>query len=326
MAIQIFPEQPNLHIVNAPRVAKGLRFYPAFLRRWMESRWLARLERKIGIQITTIWLFENSRFFDLRFAGDRLKIYHQVDLNQDFHPAIAAATADICFCTTDFIRERLLPHNPRTFKIHHGVAVPQPAGLNLTARQQENFSRHPVNVACIGNLDIPYLDVPLLLDLVKSFPAVGFHFVGQYNPDGPLHRACQGFSNVMWWGRVASELIPAIVERCDAQLVTYLADRYREQLASPHKIMEYLASGKTVVATYTDEYKDKRHLLEMVDDARDFKDAFARVVADLPHYNSPERQAMRIDFARQHTYDKQLDKIIALLDAHGLNHGMKQGV
>lgn len=318
ITIHALPEQPNLQIVDGPKVAKGLRFFPALMRRWLESGWLSHLEHKVGTNISTIWLFENSRFFDMRFAGDRLKIYHQVDLNQDFHPEIAAATADICFCTTDFIRDRLLPHNSRTFKIHHGVAEPRSAGQTLTAQQQENFLLHPVNVAYIGNIDISYLDVTLLLDLVRSFPEIGFHFVGQYRPDGQIHLACQGLPNVVWWGRVASELIPAIIGHCDVLLVTYLADKYREQLASPHKIMEYLASGKTVVATYTDEYKDKRHLLEMAEERADFLVAFRRVVNNLGEYNNPINQAARIEFAMAHTYEKQVDLIYSLLEKNGL--------
>ena len=95
---------PNLFVVQAPRFGRGLRFYPGFLRRWMERSWLQQLESVVGVAIDVVWLFENSRFFDMRFAGHRLKIYHQVDLNQNFNPATAARTADICFCTSDGIR------------------------------------------------------------------------------------------------------------------------------------------------------------------------------------------------------------------------------
>lgn len=317
ITIQSAPDQPNLHIVNAPKVALGLRFYPSPLRRWLERRWLERLESVAGSEMEVIWLFENSRFFDMRFAGDRLKIYHQVDLNQEFNHRVAASTADICFCTTDFIKKMLIPYNPRTFKIHHGVAVPNAGAQELTVSQQNNFAETAINVAYIGNLDIPYLDVALLAELVKTFPGVRFHFVGQYRPDGNLYQACFGSLNVVWWGRVESGLIPAIIERCDVQLVTYLADQYREQLASPHKIMEYLASGKTIVATYTDEYKDKRHLLEMVEDSRSFISRFETVINNLEEHNSTANQLKRIQFAQEHKYTNQLLKIIELIDFGG---------
>lgn len=316
--IQTVSNCPGVHVVSAPRVAAGLRFYPCVLRRWMERRWLSSLERAAACKINVVWLFENSRFFDMHFAGDRLKIYHQVDLNQGFHPASAAATADICFCTTDFIKVRLLPFNSRVFKIHHGLAkhVSSDAVENkvsLLAAESSKIDFEGVNVFCIGNLDMNYLDAELLVKLARRFAVVRFNFVGGFSATGHLRRLAVDLQNVVWWGKVESALIPYILERADVLLVAYKASAYKEQLASPHKLMEYLASGKTVVATYTDEYKDKQHLLEMAEDSSAYFAAFDRVIGNLAEYNSVERQAERKSFALAHTYEKQLDKILDLL-------------
>ena len=155
--------------------------------------------------------------------------------------------------------------------------------------------------------------------VVQTYPTVRFHFVGSFSLKGRLYQLASNLSNVVWWGKVPSAVIPSILERADIVMCTYKAAQYREQLASPHKFMEYLASGKTIVATYTDEYKDKRHLVEMVDDASDYLAVFRRVLADLPAYNSPARQAERVDFAMEHSYPRQLQKIISILRDHGLD-------
>lgn len=316
----ILPDQryPGIYEIDGPAVARGLRFYPGFLRRWLERRWLERVEAQAKSKVTCVWLFENSRFFDLAFAGDRLKIYHQVDLNQDFNPGVAATTADICFATTDAIVKNLLRFNRRVYKIHHGVYIPA-ATPSLTEKDAVNFRGKAVHVAYIGNLDIPYLDVPLLSQLVTKYPDVTFHFVGMYRDDGELRRACSSAENVIWWGQVDSERIPAILQRCDVLLVTYLSEQYRDQLASPHKMMEYLASGKTIVATYTDEYRDKSELLEMVNKNSDYERAFRHVVTHLEHFNSQEKRQSRMEFARRHRYEMQLNTIIELLTKHHLS-------
>lgn len=306
---------PNLTVVRGPKVAAGLSFYPPLLRRWREARWLERFESTAGCQIDAIWLFENSRFFDLRFAGDRLKIYHQADLNQDFQPEIAAATADICFCTTDFIRERLLPYNRRTFKIHHGLAT-HISQTDLSDQQKAWFDWTGRHAVYIGNLDMAYLDAELLSEAARRFSSVRFHFVGGYSEHGGLRTLTQDLPNVIWWGKVGSELIPAILQRVDVQLVTYKAAEYRAQLASPHKFMEYLASGKVIVSTYTDEYKDKRHLVELVDDSAHYLAAFGRVIQGLDEYNSPARIAERKAFAHEHTYENQVYRIFDLIHEH----------
>ncbi|MDQ7085039.1 MAG: hypothetical protein Q9M36_08940 [Sulfurovum sp.] len=75
----------NLYTMTDNKVARGLRFYPRFVREYIQRKWLKKVERNIGKQFDTVWLFENSRFYDMGFADDRLKIYHQVDLNQNFH-------------------------------------------------------------------------------------------------------------------------------------------------------------------------------------------------------------------------------------------------
>ncbi|MDP3884874.1 glycosyltransferase [Hydrogenophaga sp.] len=310
-------DMPGVFSVSSPKVVIGLRFLPQYFRQFLEKRWIQKLEAQLDTRINVVWLFENSRFFDMGFAGDRLKIYHQVDLNQDLHPDRAAHTADICFCTSDGIRGSLLPHNPLVYKIHHGTALPaQP--IALTEAQNTNYAFHGQNACYVGNLDMVYLDAELLAKVVQTYPTVRFHFIGGYSSQGHLHQLTASCPNVVWWGKVPSALIPAILERADIVLCTYKAAQYREQLASPHKFMEYLASGKTIVATYTEEYKDKRHLLEMVDDASDYVSTVGRVLADLPEYNSPARQAQRVAFALAHSYPKQLDKILSILKTHGL--------
>ena len=300
----------NLWSISAPMVAKGLRFYPSVIRRLVEARWLMRLEQKIGSAFSTVWLFENSRFYDMDFAGERLKIYHQVDLNQNFHVKEAASAADICFCTTDYIKRKILPFNKRVYKIHHGVTLPSQDSI-LNSDQKQRFESHHNNAVYVGNLDISYLDLELLGNLVDDNPEVQFHFVGKYSKEGRFYAQFAERNNVTFWGQVASQMIPAILECADVVLITYSIgdDWEKAQMASPHKVMEYLASGKVTVATYTDEYKDKRHLLEMVDDSKEYLKKFEEVVDNLNFYNSSEKQQERIDFAQEHSYEKQLEKI-----------------
>ena len=309
----------NVWSVSAPQVAKGLRFYPKVLRNLVEKRWLEKLEKQIGEKFTTVWLFENSRFYDMAFAKDRLKIYHQVDLNQNFHVKEASSTADICFCTTDFIKRDLEPFNAKVHKIHHGVTL-QIKKAELSEEQQRNFENSQINVVLVGNLDISFLDSELLIRLIKKHPQVTFQLVGGYSASGKLFGACRGLDNVRWWGRVESVVIPSILERCDIQLVIYKAENQydKEQLASPHKLMEYLSSGKVTVATYTDEYKDKRYLLEMVDESKEYVEKFGDVVNDLDFYNSEEKQQDRIAFAKNNSYEKQLEKIFDYLKEYNL--------
>jgi len=192
----------NLYNVQAPVVKKGIRFYPKFLRVLFYKNWLKKLETKINGRIDIIWLFENSRFYDLEFAGSRLKIYHQVDLNQNFHVKEAASSADICFCTTDFIREKIKKYNKNVFKIHHGYSPKKnDNGLDKVFLENINNSfKNKINGIYIGNMDIKYLDKYLLMSLVDKFPNIMFHFVGTFNDENELYLYTKDKENVKWWG------------------------------------------------------------------------------------------------------------------------------
>ncbi len=305
LSLEEVPGLERLRVLRSPQLAPGLRFLPGPARRMLESRWLRRVEAIAGSRIDTVWLFENSRFYDMRFAADRLKIYHQVDLNQDFHPMSAAATADVCFCTTDIIAERLRSARPDVHKIHHGTAVLEEAGNTAGL---DAFNVTGLHATYIGNLDMAYLDVEALAALVQAHPEVNFHFVGGYSEQTPLRLACRAAANVKWWGQLPFTQMPAVIDRSDMLLVAYRQDKQRDQ-ASPHKFMEYLLGGNVIVCSYTDEYKDKRHLVEMAEPDGRIEDVFAQVVQDLPRYNSPDRQAERRAFALDHSYEKQLGRI-----------------
>ena len=154
-----------------------------------------------------------------------------------------------------------------------------------------------------------YINEDLIQSLVKKYPNITFHFVGSYSENGALYQTCKGLNNIQWWGRVESTLIPVILEKMNINLLAYRVEDYPEQLENSHKILEYLHSGKVTVATYTDEYKDKRYLLEMVNDSKAYVERFGEVVENLDVYNSSKKQQERIDFAGEHSYEKQLEKI-----------------
>lgn len=319
LTLDPIPEHSGVVRVRGPRVAPGLQRMPSALRRWLEHRWLHRLERLAGCRIEVIWLFENSRFFDLRFAASRLKIYHQVDLNQDFHPSIAAQTADICFCTSELIRQRLLPYNTRSYCLQHGV-YPVKDPIALSKEQRQRFSDSQPNIMYVGNLDMAYIDCELLALIVRKHPEVVFHFVGGYSRQGGLRRQIDSVIGVYWWGKVSSVLIPALLEQADVLMVCYQENHHRDQ-SNPHKMMEYLASGRTIVATYTEEFTQHRDLLAMSASGSNagYAELFATVLTQLSTYNSPRRIAARRAFAVNYTYPKQLARIQALLLQHGFS-------
>jgi hypothetical protein len=301
------PGNPNIVLVDYPGQLKGLRYFPTFLRIKLNKLFLARVEKLSGCVIDIVWNFENSRFFDMQFGANRLKIYHQVDLNQTFNLKETAQSADICFGTTDFICNAIRTFAGRVYKIHHGTAknaLDFPYKINAA-------SSSPIIATYIGNLEIPYLDLNLMKSLVLSFPHIQFRFIGPYTVKGNAFRTLSTFSNVEWIGTQPADKIPSFLNDSDIFLVVYKEEYHNNQVASPHKFMEYFSSGRVIVATYTDEYKDKDDLLAMSQRQEEYLQLFQEVTEHLASFNSQKLQENRKAFAEEHAYSRQVDKIIS---------------
>ena len=304
--------EATLQILRAPSVAPGLRFLANSLRQRLEARWLQNVERLAGKVIDLVWLFENSRFFDMRYAGDRVKIYHQVDLNQDFHPEVAARTADHVLCSSDVIKERLSTVRSDAQVIHHGVQ----SNLFDPSSEAGLFANGKVNCVYAGNLSMQYLDRDLLLRCLWAYPNVSFHFFGGFSTDDEFQGHLADHPNVHLHGKVDARRMLPILSNADILMVTYHKAHFRDQ-SNPHKMMEYMMSGKVTVATYTSEYQRVSDLVAMCPPDGDYVELLGKVIDDIQTWNAPELMNRRKAFAADNTYARQLDRIAAVLGPKG---------
>lgn len=298
----------RLRVLRAPRVAPGLRFLPARVRRTLEARWLRRVECLAGGRIGVVWLFENSRFYDMRFAGNRLKIYHQVDLNQDFHPDVAAETADQVFCTSELIRQRLLSYSAHVAVIHHGVQIADIAPETEAAM----FATRTLNCLYVGNMSMPYLDRDLFLRCIQAYPHLSFHFVGGFRDGDSFRETLSALPNVYLHGKIPAGRVLSIAANADILMVAYQKAHFDDQ-SNPHKMMEYMMAGKVIVATYTMEYEGVSDLLAMCGRDDDYVALMGEVAGNIDAWNTPDLIARRRAFAADNSYPRQLDRIAAAL-------------
>jgi len=310
-------KEENVFIVESSQVAKGLKYYPKKIRNYLESKWLSKLENKIGSKFTTIWLFENSRFYDMKFAEDRLKIYHQMDYNQNFNLKQAVKSSDISFCVNDIIKNILSKYSNKVYKIEHGVASPS-KDIPLSEESKQKFLLNKINAIYVGDLVTEDMDIDILLEIIEKFPFISFHFVGTYDKYGKLYKASKTYKNIILWGRVKSEMILPLLKKSDVTLLAYKVNTKEEKLqnTNSHKLMEYFLSGKVIVSTYLSDQEKNKHLIEMVRESNEFVNKFTEIVNNLNYYNSQEKQIKRIQYAKDRSYSRRLDKIISLLHKH----------
>lgn len=311
----------EVYTINYATHLKGARFYPFPLRSLIERNFLKKLERATKTKFDIIWSFENSRFFDFRFARKGiLKIYHQVDLNQEFNPYLAAKTADIVFAVNDQIKERLYKYNQRVYKIPHGYSMPNSGSfVNIQMKKRDDqFKSAGISAMYVGNLDSFYLDFKIFKEIIRRNPFIEFYLIGPYKNDNELYKEFQTASNVHFIGRVAYNEIESYLKNADILLLLYRADEFSDYLASSHKVLEYLASGKVIVSSFMQEYLRHNDIIVMSEKNYQLPDLFDSVVQNLTHLNTPELIGKRKALASDNTYSKQLDRIIEKLKDNNL--------
>lgn len=300
----------NLTIIDYEGFLPGLRFLPVSLQWVLTRRKFDKIEQITGEEINMVWSFDNSVFYDFSGLPDRaMTISHIVDLNQDFQFSRAAKTADVCFCTTGHIRQKMLLVNPNVYHINHGLSL----GDESIQVKLPGNNRKAIYV---GNLAMPYLDWDILLKAATVNTQVDFVFVGPGKDDvdskvNQTHESkdrIRELSNVFFLDKVPSKYIQSYLKAADVLLVAY-QEQYHVEQANPHKMMEYLASGKPIVATFTEEYTRLNDLICMSDRNAQWPEVFRQTVDHLQDCTLPEKVHARKAFALDNTYDKQIDRI-----------------
>jgi hypothetical protein len=300
----------NVTVVDYPKFPPGLRYYPRFFQRMFIRQKFEELQRRLKVTFDVVWSFDNSVFYDFDALPENvLKILHIVDLNQDFQSAQAASTAQFCFCTTELIRTRLIQFNPRSFKINHGFNA-------VTSVQRKTLpGKSNVKALYSGNLSMPFMDWSLINRIVADHAEVDFIFIGpaanDFSEDEPQHtfkRKVFSADNVFSIGRVDADVLPSYLASADILLVSY-QEKYRDDQANPHKIMEYLGSGKIILATSTDEYNHLSMPVMANVDYKKFSEAFTEICNDIAMYNTPELSEKRKAIAADNTYVRQIERI-----------------
>lgn len=295
---------PGLILLNMPEIPKGLRFYPAFLRKKIHHKIGDKLKIMAGCSFDLIWSFDSSVLFDLDCIGPKaFRILHIVDLSMDFEWAKAAHSANLCLGSSHLIVQRLLTANQNSHFINHG--------FENYERKVISFKTNRKRVMYAGNLNIKYLDRQRLIKLVSTYPEVDFYFIGDQGNDNlsepgsdRLSDLLSGYENTIFLQSMLPGELRNWLYSAHVLLICY-NPIYYDQISNPHKVMEYLSCGKPILSTVLDEYKSLTNLICMSND----EESYIRSLKALLTEEDNEKTESRIEFAKNNTYIRQLERI-----------------
>lgn len=288
------------------------RFRPVFDRLMrVQAR---RLMRATGVTPDIVWDFDNAfQYADLAAFGAKLAIFHPVD---SLPAAGGHKNADVVLSVSPLFvaRTGIAPE--------HGHVIPHGLGPDYAAYGRQRLedgdsiapdTRRP-RVGYVGNLNHVGVDWPTLLAVIRENPGIDFVFYGPYSaPAVPVEdlRACPNCD--LRGARPAREILRE-AGGFDAWLICYDRALTADGAINSHKILEYLATGKTIIANRIDSY-DGSPLVAMCRDERnrDYPALFRSVMASLDVWNAAAKRRARISFALEHEYSRHLGTIAQIL-------------
>jgi glycosyltransferase involved in cell wall biosynthesis len=307
-------EVTNLYKATYKPFIKGSAYLPKVIRRKLQRKKIAKIRKLFGQSFDVIWSFDSSVFYDLDFDDIPVRICHLVDYNQNFHLDKMAAGATHCFGISMPVVQRLRQYNSATFKITHGLNL-----RGIDAKPKELPGENDIKALYLGNLSIPLIDWDTIKEAVDINSQADFIFVGPendsnlgYGDRNDCKESLRTRNNVYFLPAVPYQEIHAVLAGADILIIAYKQDD-PIQVANPHKVLEYLASGNVVVATYTGEYAHLDDLIIMTRDNRDFPGTLKQTVTQLAHYNSYERKNKRREYAMSQTYQSKIREIESIL-------------
>ena len=313
----------RVHIVQYKPLARGKRFIGKRLFICLQRIQMKKIINELKFAPDVVWCFDDGTYDDLSIFGAATRIFHPVDHNLYRETPACAFTADIIFSTSFRILEYMKPRNKPGKVIQHGLntAFEQFAQkqklLSLNAGPTiQSFNQQ---VGFFGSLFKESLDRKKIIRLVEAFPTVTFSFWGacvsaQNNLGGMTDAEVDGFiqqlramPNVRLNGpRKANELV-AEIENIDLFINIEFEFSDRWDNGNPHKILEYLATGKPVFSTPVLMYADTNLLF--VHAGEDVIADFQTLLNNWEKWDTKAAQMKRIDFALNNTYFGQIVRI-----------------
>jgi glycosyltransferase involved in cell wall biosynthesis len=283
---------------------------------WVLTALVRRAARALGWSRPILWLYEPDQYRQIGRYAERLVVYDCADRHDAFvrlqRPALVRRMeqrlcdrADIILTVSAALTDAIGPRrchlvpNGTDFAFFRATLAPELAiadDLAAVAR--------PV-VGYVGTID-SRVDVELLEAAARQIPEATFVFVGPAQADV---RRLRGLPNVRLLGRRPYTLLPRYLKGFDACVLPFR--RTPLTIAGcPIKLYDYLAAGKTVVATDIPEARRfRRGVLVATNRAE-----FIRFLREgITHPLPPEIVSAQM---AGETWDDRAAAIMRLLDEH----------
>lgn len=224
------------------------------------------------------------------------------------------AKSNVIVCNSPQYAEHALQFNAHSYDIGQGVDLSAYDTTKTFAIPAELKAIPSPRIGYIGDINSLRLDPDLLYELAESKPAYSFVIIGGQDSVFASHRL-HTLQNVYFPGSIAKSRVPEFMSAFD---VCLNPQKHNEITNGnyPRKVDEYLAMGKPVIATGTATMQIFRDHVFLCNNLAEYQQAVEQALAT----NSPEKAAQRIQFARSHSWQNNVNEIYACISQFTSKH------
>ncbi len=215
---------------------------------------------------------------------------------------------DLILATSRRLESRLGKSGKPTF------LIPNAADYDLFSQSQRvepskevSGLQRPV-IGFVGMITPHSFDVELMVWLAERHPGWSFVIVGKKLAADPDLRRLQQLPNVFFFGFQPMEMLPKYLAGMDVCLIPLRQTEWIKSAFSL-KLFEYLAAGKPVVATWTEELLPYRDLIHMSRSHVDFEQGIVKSLEK----NTAELIRRRTALARRNTWDERVEQCSTII-------------
>jgi hypothetical protein len=283
----------------------------------MVSRALARWFSEHDVNDIIFWSFDPYRLTDPALLAPALSIYHSVDYFNNRTEKLLCENTDMFLTVSGAIAEKMKSYNKPLLQLPHGISSEE-----FDIRPEESIEiKHNDHVLYVGNID-ERLDYAVIKTVAEAFPSLQFLFIGKksYSVENLLAKEVMEsgkHANITMFGPVHFKRLKHYIARARFCVAFMKADHPGNML-NHHKLLQYLAWGKPVFSPAFEDYKSSDMLYAYSNPG----DAVEKIKALLENGEAGSKANERIAFAREHTYEKLLERIEDFItaNAHRIHH------
>lgn len=322
--------EPGLSTITyRPFVPFAIRFRARALFNRIAAAHVRWILRRTGVRFDVVWCFDVNLYADLGWFRAPVKIYHPVDQVVQRYQLDVAASADLVVSVSEEILRKVRHYPVPIARIEHGLAPPFISMAEQRLGDHTYLPGRPLKVGYVGNLLMKYVDTATIIRLIAEHPDIEFHFWGprtaresnvasSESPESvDFIRTLREGGNVVLHGALTPQVLANELGEMDLLLMCYKIVDDPNRGCNSHKILEYLSTGRAVVANRVSDYAGRPGVLEMLPtaDNSQMSRLFANAVENIAQLNARTPRRVRLEFALANSYAKQIDRIEEALSA-----------